>query len=219
MSDEDSQIAIKTRALRKYEGDPNAFVPAAGHPTMDLSSPFGPVIARTRVPRALTEHLNRFAETRDRPGEFLIPADVWTAGGDGSLRTLVETAVGRYAEVLEDRKPRRVQVDVAWIICQRAGTPSPAHFHSCDVSGILYLDLPPGIDDPAQTTKSYISGRQAGYINFFHGDRQRFARSLVSFRPTTGVLYLFPGWLLHVAEPFLGPGERRSLSFNALVGE
>jgi hypothetical protein len=79
--------------------------------------------------------------------------------------------------------------------------------------------LPPGVDAEAQTARTYISGRQAGYINFIHGDRQRFARSLVSFRPTTGVLYLFPGWLMHVAEPFTGPGERRSLSFNVSVAD
>jgi len=85
------------------------------------------------------------------------------------------------------------------------------------VSGILYLGLPPGVDDEAELARTYISGRKAGWINFIHGDRQRFSRSLVSIRPTTGVLYLFPGWLLHVAEPFLGPGERRSLSFNAVV--
>jgi hypothetical protein len=28
---------------------------------------------------------------------------------------------------------------------------------------------------------------------------------------------VFPGWLLHGAEPFRGSGERRSLAFNAFV--
>jgi hypothetical protein len=218
MSDQERRIATKARSLRKYEGDPQAFVPVGGTPAIDLLSPFGPMIARTSVPQALTDDLNRFADAMQRPGEFLIPPDILTAGGVASLQHLIETAVSRYAEILEGKKPARVHVDVAWIVCQPAETPSPAHFHSCDISGILYLELPPGIDDEAQTAKTYISGRKAGYINFIHGDRQRFSRSLVSFRPSIGVLYLFPGWLLHVAEPFLGPGERRSLSFNAIVG-
>jgi hypothetical protein len=218
MTDQDQKIARKTRSLRKYEGDPDAFVRADGTPAIDLLSPFGPMIARTSVPQALTEALNRFADTMQRPGEFLVPANVM-GGGEASPLRFIETAVSRYVEILEGRQPARVQIDVAWIVCQNAATPSPAHFHSCDVSGILYLQLPPGIDDEAQTAKTYISGRQAGYINFIHGDRQRFSRSLVSFRPTIGVLYVFPGWLMHVAEPFLGPGERRSFSFNAIVGE
>ncbi len=219
MSDQERRIATKTRSLRKYEGDPQAFVPVEGTPAIDLLSPFGPMIARTSVPQALTDALNHFADRMERPGEFLIPPNIMTAGGDASLRHLIEAAVSRYAEVLENKKPARIHIDVAWIICQPAATPSPAHFHSCDVSGILYLSLPPGIDDEEQTARTYISGRKAGYINFIHGDRQRFSRSLVSFKPSIGVLYLFPGWLLHVAEPFLGPGERRSLSFNAIVGE
>jgi hypothetical protein len=215
--DQKRQIETKARALRKYEGDPSAFAPASGQPGMELLSAFGPTIARVAVPEALTDQLNRFADAQPRPGEFLVPADVMTWGGEQSLLHLIESAVARYAEALEGEAPARVQVDVAWIVCQGPDTPSPAHFHSCDVSGILYLGLPPGVDDEAQTARTYISGRKAGWINFIHGDRQRFSRSLVSIRPTTGVLYLFPGWLMHVAEPFLGPGERRSLSFNAVV--
>jgi hypothetical protein len=219
MPDQAQQIARKTRSLRKYEGDPDAFISVEGAPAIDLLSPFGPLIARTSVAQALTDHLNRFADGMQRPGEFLIPSDVLMAGGETSLQRLIEMAVSRYVEILESKKPSRVHIDVAWIVCQPAGSPSPAHFHSCDVSGILYLALPPGIEDEAQTAKTYISGRQAGYINFIHGDRQRFSHSLVSFKPSIGVLYLFPGWLMHVAEPFLGPGERRSLSFNTIVGE
>jgi hypothetical protein len=211
------QIETKARALRKYEGDPDAFAPVAGAPGLELLSAFGPTIARVPVPQALTDQLNRFADGLPRPGEFLVPAEVMTSGGEQSLLHLIETAVARYAEALEGETPAGVQVDVAWVVCQGADTPSPAHFHSCDVSGILYLALPPGVDDEAQLARTYISGRKAGWINFIHGDRQRFSRSVLSIRPTTGVLYLFPGWLLHVAEPFLGPGERRSLSFNAVV--
>jgi hypothetical protein len=184
---------------------------------MELLSTFGPAIGRTAVPQDLTDQLNRFADAHARPGEFLVPEEVMTSGGERSLLHLIETAVARYAEAVEGQAPARVQVDVAWVVCQGENTPSPAHFHSCDVSGILYLGLPPGVDDEAELARTYISGRKAGWINFIHGDRQRFSRSLVSIRPTTGVLYLFPGWLLHVAEPFLGPGERRSLSFNAVV--
>lgn len=219
MSDQERRTAIKTRALRKYEGDPDAFVSVDGTPAIDLLSPFGPIIGRTSVPQTLTDDLNRFADTMARPGEFLVPPNILAAGSERSLQQLIETAVCRYAEILEGKRPTRVKIDVAWIVCQPAGASSPAHFHSCDISGILYLALPPGIDDEAQTARTYISGRKAGYINFIHGDRQRFSHSLISFRPTINVLYIFPSWLLHVAEPFLGAGERRSLSFNAIVGE
>jgi hypothetical protein len=35
--------------------------------------------------------------------------------------------------------------------------------------------------------------------------------------PVPGDLYLFPSWLRHLVYPFRGDGERRSMSFNAMV--
>jgi hypothetical protein len=59
--------------------------------------------------------------------------------------------------------------------------------------------------------------RQAGYITFLIGGKQRRAKSLISFRPQVADFYISPGWLLLGAEPFKGHGERRSLAFNAVV--
>ena len=91
------------------------------------------------------------------------------------------------------------------------------HFHSCDISGVFYLRLPQLKNEDNELQKTYISGRQAGYINFLIGGKQRFSKSLVSFQPRVGDFYVFPGWLLHGAEPFRGTGERHSLAFNAYV--
>ena len=77
------------------------------------------------------------------------------------------------------------------------------------------MKLPQLTAGEEELQKTYISGRKAGYINFLIGGKQRFAKSLVSFQPKVGDFYVFPGWLLHGAEPFLGTGERRSLAFNA----
>jgi len=72
-------------------------------------------------------------------------------------------------------------------------------------------------DEAAEEGKTYISGRQAGYINFMIGGKQALSKSPISFKPAVGDFYLFPGWLLHGAEPFRGAGERRSIVFNAYV--
>jgi hypothetical protein len=65
--------------------------------------------------------------------------------------------------------------------------------------------------------QSYINARRAGYLTFLIGGKQRYAKSVISFKPRVGDFYIFPGWLLHAVEPFLGTGERRALSFNAFV--
>jgi hypothetical protein len=149
--------------------------------------------------------------------EFLLPADVVGEGGEASLARQTEHLIARYVRRMEGVAAARIQLDAFWIVSQYAGTPSPVHFHSGDISGVMYLKVPDldGAED--EERKTYISGRQAGFINFLIGGKQRFSKSLISFKPQVGDFYVFPGWLLHGAEPFRGAGERRSLAFNAFV--
>lgn len=120
-----------------------------------------------------------------------------------------------HVQACEGDNVHQIEFDVFWVVSQYAGTPSPMHFHSGDLSGVAYLKIPEV--EPWQDRQNYIAGRQAGFIDFLIGGKQRFARSLISFEPVVGDLYVFPGWLLHGAEPFRGTGERRSLAFNARV--
>ena len=210
----------KTRALKKYEAAPVARNVEPGNPQLNLFAPFGPLIAQAEMPPAVTEKINRYADrqVRDQIGsEFLLPKDLVLDGGELSLMRQTENLIRRYLPLIDEPAPRQIRIDVFWIVSQYAGTPSPVHFHSCDISGVLYLKMPQLDREDEELQKTYISGRQAGYINFLIGGKQRFSKSLVSFKPRVGDFYIFPGWLLHGAEPFRGIGERRSLAFNAYV--
>jgi hypothetical protein len=212
-------MATKERLLKKYEGVARPWVADAGDPPMEFYSPFGPMIAKTRMPDALLARINRYADGLATPGkgmEFLLPGGLVMEGGEGSLARFTTAAIRRYLTGLENTTEASVDFEVFWVISQYAGTPSPVHFHSADISGVLYLKVPE--IETAEESKTYISGRHAGYINFLIGGKQRFSKSLISFKPKVGDFYIFPGWLLHGAEPFRGDGERRSMSFNAVVG-
>lgn len=216
----DDRTRAKTRALKKYEAAPIAFATAAGDPPLSLFSPFGPLIAQATTPQVLIDKINRYADSQvseNSSSEFIVPKELVFDGGELSLARHTERLIGRYLGLIDEDPSSRVRIDVVWIVSQHAGTPSPVHFHSCDISGVLYLKLPELENEKDELAKTYISGRQAGYINFLIGGKQRFAKSLVSFPPRIGDFYIFPGWLLHGAEPFRGIGERRSLSFNAFV--
>ena len=120
--------------------------------------------------------------------------------------------------MIDEPAPQKVKVDVFWIVSQYAGTPSPVHFHSCDISGVLYLKMPQIDREDEEVQKSYISGRQAGYINFLIGGKQRSPKSLVSFMNRgLAISTSFPAGCRNGAEPFRGVGERRSLALNACV--
>jgi uncharacterized protein (TIGR02466 family) len=216
----EAKTRAKTRALKKYEAAPIAYATEAGDPPLSLFSPFGPLIAQAAAPEALVEKINRYADrlVRDSAGaEFLLPRELAFDGGEQSLTHYTEKLIRRYLHTIDEDAASRIRIDVFWIVSQGPGTPSPVHFHSCDISGVFYLRLPQIDDEDDELQKTYISGRQAGYINFLIGGKQRFSKSLVSFRPCVGDFYIFPGWLLHGAEPFRGKGERRSLAFNAYV--
>lgn len=188
--------SIKSRLLKKYEAGQDICQTQGENPAMDFYSPFGPMIAKVKSPPALLDRINAYADGKissDKGREFILPREVCFDGGEASLATHTADMIKRYL----------------------AGTPSPVHFHTGDISGVMYLKVP-AIDEDEEA-RTYISGRQAGYINFLIGGKQRFSKSLISFKPRVGDFYIFAGWLLHVAEPFRGSGERRSLAFNAFV--
>jgi Putative 2OG-Fe(II) oxygenase len=210
----------KTRALRKYEGDYTMIALDAAEPSVSFFAPFGPLIAKSRLDLAVIDRLNAFADepaARVHGSEFLVPVELARAGGEASLLRQLEALITRYIAQTERAKVLELKIDVIWIVSQFAGTPSPMHFHTGDVSGVLYLKTPHLADEDAEREKTYISGRQAGDLNFLFGGKQRLSRTVTSIRPEVGDIYIFPGWLLHGSEPFRGEGERRSLSFNAFV--
>lgn len=211
--------SLKTRLLRRYEASADVCATDPGDPALGFYSPFGPLIAKATVPAAVVDRLNTFADTMVTEGkgmEFIVPQHV-AFGDQFSLAAQTEGLITRYLQHVEGMRVEALEFQAFWIVSQYHSTPSPVHFHSGDLSGVLYLKVPHITDEPAQETKTYISGRQAGYINFIHGGRQQFSRSIISFKPRVGDFYIFPGWLLHGAEPFRGTGERRSLAFNAFV--
>jgi hypothetical protein len=215
-----AETRAKTRSLRKYESPPVWRAGDAERPSLDLMTPFGPMIGRTEAPAEIVDGVNRYCEGQIKPGvgaEFLLPRDVVFGPPEASLGGWIESQIRRYVAAVDAAPCGRITIDVAWIVSQYAGSPSPVHFHTGDISGVLYLRTPQIQNEADEEQKTYISGRQAGHLNFLIGGKQKFAKSLVSFKPRVGDFFVFPGWLLHGAEPFRGSGERRSLAFNAFV--
>jgi len=222
------------RRLARYEAAEKVFAQETlddGN-TMDFFSPFGPLVARARAPLSLVESVNNYMDRRieahegpqgaDTEDKLLGTCDLeesfLTEGGEMSLANQTAGWIGKYLNYADDRQLQGVRFENFWMVRHLAGSFSPVHFHSGDVSGVLYLKMPGSMENEAEEVrKSYISARRAGYITFLIGGKQRFSKSLISFKPEVGDFYIFPGWLLHAVEPFDGVGERRSMSFNAFV--
>ena len=97
---------------------------------------------------------------------------------------------------------------------------NPAHFHTkCTLSSVLYLKIP-------NNERREIPNKPDldGAIEWIHHSTVPGTLETGTFgcKPEVGVLYIWPSQLLHTVYPFQGPGERRSVSFNAthtIVGD
>ena len=211
----------RVKRLRAYEASPLVCAVDADQPAISFISPFGPMIGRSRLNAKLINALNTNVDIRlccNISSELSLEEKMLgTISHCGeSLIQILCGILKRYINQIEGQAPAYISFEKFWVVHQIAESYSPVHFHTGDISGILYLKTPePDLDHEGEEESNYILARQKGFINFISGGKQRFNKSIISFRPVPGDLYLFPSWLLHGAEPFLGAGERRSMAFNA----
>jgi hypothetical protein len=214
------QIETKARALRKYKAGPEPFSlwrePGAGPSVAFRASDWV-----HRVRQGLTDRVNGFANTLSRPGEFLAPPQVFAEGALQQrirFNSLLRAAVRPLPRPWKASRPRRCRSTWPRSCTSRLTPPAPsistpAKYPASSISACCR-----GVDDPEQTARTYISSRKAATSTS--------SRRPAAVLPLPGQLppdhrgpSSFPRLLMHVAEPLLGPGECRSLSFNAMVEE
>jgi hypothetical protein len=208
------------KRLKAYEAGEEPIRIATDDKDLMLFSPFGPIIGRGTIDQRMIDMINSGVDAHVNSGisselslgfEYLSRIN---QEGESFLQ-LMARSVSRFVELGQGSRPASIQFDTVWVVSQFANTASPMHFHSGDVSGILYLKTP--ILETDSCDENYILGRRRGKITFLSMGKQFLSRSLISFTPSVGDFYLFPSWLLHGVEPFDSPGERRSLSFNVSI--
>ena len=117
-------------------------------------------------------------------------------------------------------------IESMWTVSQVENEYNPVHYHgdvksfedlspNCQVSSVLYLKIPKRSTRKLKNKKS----NPDGFIEFisqgFGTTLQSLSSGSMRFKPIVGHLYIFPSWLLHTVYPFVGKGERRSISFNS----
>ena len=125
------------------------------------------------------------------------------------------TAYG-WKKIAGDAVPTIDNIHMAhsWVVSQYAGEYNPWHHHSGDFSAVIYLKLPPKMNEEIKEDwKDHYPAN--GLIEFMFGENQGFRSDNLKFKPKVGKLLMFPSWLRHFVYPFKSKGERRSMSFNA----
>jgi len=115
-----------------------------------------------------------------------------------------------------------------WSTHQCEGEYNPIHTHDTNtesgLSCFLYLKVPESIKSSSKLSRTTSFRGKGGMFDgntdllFGHSTAPP-AKSFkfpghMSVIPEEGIVYLFPKWIPHLAYPFYGPGERRTLGIN-----
>ena len=92
---------------------------------------------------------------------------------------------------------------------------NPIHWHTGHISGAGWLKVPKSFGN----AKKNKSNNPNGKLNFIHGSKQFLSNPRIEVIPEVGEICIFPHYLMHEVYPFQAEGERRSISFNALVDD
>ena len=200
---------------------------------LEVLRPFGPTIAKVKMPQDLIDKLNEYTETvlndqkkQDELNygnklagnvkqEFIIEKDIMEKIGWGKF---LAEGVREWVLKTNNRKITQFNIINSWIVRQFKNEYNPIHWHSGHISGAGFLKLPSTFGKHVQDKgdKLYLGGR----LTLIHGTRQFLSNAKLQIIPEVGDFYFFPHYLMHTVYPFKGTEEeRRSISFNAIIDE
>ena len=125
--------------------------------------------------------------------------------------------------------PYHLEINDVWTVHQYESDYNPLHDHGSEywsaLSGFIHLKVPDQIKGKKIEQKDLhgAKGAMDGVTALHWGTTS--GRDIPTFKypqcdfivPEPGVFYLFPIWLDHLVYPFVGEGERRTISWNINV--
>ena len=198
---------------------------------LKLFKPFGPSVAKVTIPENIINELNKYTDQiikdsdklkdlnhgKELVGnvqqEFLLDKEfIVLSGWESFLKENAEKWIFESTQ----KKIEEFRIIDTWIVRQFENEYNPPHLHKGHISGLGYLKLPQSFGNTIQRLKK---NNTHGEINFMHGSEQFLSTGIKTEKPKVGDFYVFPSYLYHFVNPFYGDGERRSISFNAVVDE
>ena len=194
---------------------------------MKILSPFGPKIAKLKLPQFFIKKLNREVDkilTKKKlikkldyskkivgqvKQEFQLPK----AFVQKNLEKVITKEVKNYIKKTTGKNTSKVNIKNFWVVRQFNNEYNPIHFHDGHISGVGYLKVP----SFKSSSKKLI--KTDGSIDFISGNKMLLSESIHNHQPKTGDVILFPHYLMHTAYPFNSNGERRSFSFNLEIDQ
>ena len=194
--------------------------------------PFGPSIARVKIPDDLLMSLNNYVEETisDKNKSENLNHGKKLAGhvtqelklennyiSSSGFDKFLSKSVYDWIKLSEKSEVKEFKLISSWVVRQFENEYNPVHWHGGHISGVGYLKVPSSFgDNPQKNKKANTNGK----IELIHGSKQFLSGSSLNITPEVGHMYFFPHYLMHAVYPFYKTNEeRRSISFNALIDE
>ena len=202
-----------------------------GEEKLNIINPFGPSIAKVKIPdkiiKSLNAHVDKIRNNEKLSEKFdagktlignvkqeiflskeIIEESGWLSFLANSTRAWIKFCLGKNIT--------KFNINSSWVVSQFSNEYNPIHWHNGHISGAGFLKLPTTFGKTFQKEKKNLNGR----LVLIHGSRSFMSDSKYEIVPEVGDFYIFPHYLMHAVYPFKDTNEeRRSISFNAVVDE
>ena len=199
---------------------------------MEVVKPFGPSIAKVKIPEEIIKEMNLFVDKtiedkeklkklNEGPNlagnvfqEFIMDEDFMRKIKWGEfLGSVCNDWVWKEKYV----SLKKFNIIKSWIVRQFKNDYNPIHHHTGHISGVGYLKVPTSMGETTQKDKKV---NYNGRLVLIDGSNKLFSSPTYTITPKVGDFYLFPSYLMHTVYPFSNTDEeRRSVSFNAQIDE
>ena len=194
---------------------------------MKILSPFGPKIAKLKLPQFLIKKINEEIDkillkkklikkldySKKLVGQVKQEFQLPKAFVKKNLEKVITKEVKNYIKKTTGKNTSKVNIKNFWVVRQFNNEYNPIHFHDGHISGVGYLKIPSFRSSSKKLVKT------DGSIDFISGNKMLLSESIHNHQPKTGDVILFPHYLMHTAYPFKSNGERRSFSFNLEIDQ
>jgi len=194
---------------------------------MKILSPFGPKIAKLKLPQFLIKKINgevdkiltkkklvkKLDYSKKLVGQVKQEFQLPKAFVKKNLEKIITKEVKNYIKKTTGKNTSKVNIKNFWVVRQFNNEYNPIHFHDGHISGVGYLKIPSFKSSSKKLVKT------DGSIDFISGNKMLLSESIHNHQPKTGDVILFPHYLMHTAYPFKSNGERRSFSFNLEIDQ
>ena len=202
-----------------------------GEEKLNIINPFGPSIAKVKIPdkiiKSLNDHVDKIRNNEKLSEKFdagktlignvkqeiflskeIIEESGWLSFLANSTRAWIKFCLGKNIT--------KFNINSSWVVSQFSNEYNPIHWHNGHISGAGFLKLPTTFGKTFQKEKKNLNGR----LVLIHGSKSFMSDSKYEIVPEVGDFYIFPHYLMHAVYPFKDSNEeRRSISFNAVVDE